>query len=490
MGDTPRHEPAATGPLTEVHVSPLPPERFREVVGERWPEVREAIDVARGLFAGRVIWHVNSTARGGGVAELLQSLIAYARGAGVDNRWIVIEGDPEFFAVTKRIHNFLHGSKGDGGELGPSQREIYEAVTNRSAEALARRVRPGDIVFLHDPQTAGMTKTLRETGAHVVWRCHVGVDTPNELAKRGWDFVRPYAQEADSYVFSRREFAWERLHDRKVWIVAPSIDAFSPKNQELEPATVDAILATAGLWDRHGESPALFTRVDGSPGRVDSVAEVDEDAPIPADVPVLTQVSRWDRLKDPAGVLRCFAEHCGVPELHLLLGGPATEAVSDDPEGADVLEEVRELRAGLGPAVRARVHLACLPMHDIEENAAIVNAVQRRSTVVMQKSIAEGFGLTVAEAMWKRRPVVATRCGGIQDQINGESGILVDDPHDLAGFGAAVEGLVADPTHAEAIGGTARERVREHFLGTRHLIQYMRLLAELIDGPPGSRMVM
>ena len=475
------------GSLTEVRVSPLPPDRFREVVGERWPEIRDAIDVARHIFAGRVIWHVNSTAHGGGVAELLQSLLAYARGAGVDNRWMVISGNPAFFAVTKRVHNYLHGSPGDGGELGGAEREVYEEVTCASAEALARSVRPGDIVFLHDPQTAGMTSVLRETGAHVVWRCHVGVDTPNDWAKAGWDFIRPYAQDADSYVFSRKEFVWERMSDRKVWVVPPSIDAFSPKNQELEDATVSAILARAGLRDENGGAPAVFTRVDGSPGRVDARAEVAEDAPLPADAPVLTQVSRWDRLKDPEGVMRCFAEHCDSPELHLLLAGPATEAVSDDPEGAEVLAEVLDLRTRLDPGVRERVHLACLPMTDSEENAAIVNAIQRRSAVVMQKSIAEGFGLTVSEAMWKSRPVVATGCGGIQDQIvDGRSGVLVADPRDLASFGAAVKGLIEDPERARGIGEAARERVRDKFLGTRHLIQYMRLLSELIDGDGAS----
>jgi trehalose synthase len=196
----------------------------------------------------------------------LQSLLAYARGAGVDNRWLVIEGNSEFFAVTKRIHNYLHGSPGDGGALGDAEREIYEAVAERNARDLAHAIRQGDVVFLHDPQTADLARTLRDAGAHVVWRCHVGVDRPNELTKLGWDFVRPYVEEADSYVFSRREFVWERLAGRKVWVVAPSIDVFSPKNQELESATVNSILHTAGLRDSASAADPVFTSTGAREG--------------------------------------------------------------------------------------------------------------------------------------------------------------------------------------------------------------------------------
>jgi trehalose synthase len=476
--------------LTEVRVSSLPPERFREVSGDRWPEVEAGIAAAKEIFAGRVIWHVNSTARGGGVAELLQSLLAYARGAGVDNRWMVIDGNPDFFDITKRIHNNLHGYPGDGGSLGPAEHHVYEAVSALNAVVLAERVREGDVVFLHDPQTAGMAEVLAETGAHIVSRNHVGLDLPNEHAERAWEFLRPYVEMADSYVFSRREFVWSGLDLEKVWIVPPSIDAFSPKNQEMDAATAESILYRAGLRDAADDVPPVFTRMDGGPGRVDRVAEVFESSAIPAGAAVVAQVSRWDRLKDPGGVMRCFAEYVSDHDAHLLLAGPATAAVADDPEGSDVLSEVIGERAKLAARARERVHLACLPMTDIEENAAIVNAIQRSSTLVVQKSLAEGFGLTVAEAMWKGGPVVASRVGGIQDQIvDGESGFLIDDPEDLGQFGAAISGLLDSPDEAARIGAAARERIRERFLGNRHLIQYMQLLAVLIgkaDSVPAS----
>jgi trehalose synthase len=284
-------------------------------------------------------------------------------------------------------------------------------------------------------------------------------------------------------VFSRAEFAWEGLDPARTWIVPPSIDVFSPKNQEMESETVRAILGTAGLADGAGPGLATFVRQDGSSARVDRQVDLTEDEVLPWESPVVTQVSRWDRLKDPCGVLLAFAEHLPESEAHLLLAGPSVEAVADDPEGADVLSEVRQLRERLPTAVRRRVHLACLPMEDAQENAAIVNAIQRRSTVVVQKSLAEGFGLTVAEAMWKSRPVVASRCGGIQDQIvDEESGLLLQDPLDLAAAGSAIGGLLADPARRAGMGSAARERVEAQFLGTRHLIQYLELLTNLADG--------
>jgi trehalose synthase len=472
--------------LTPVPIAPLPPERFRELLGERYREIEEGIARAGELFAGRAVWHVNSTARGGGVAELLQSLLAYARGAGVDARWVVIGGDPEFFKVTKRIHNRLHGSAGDGGELGDAERRVYESTLARNGEALAAVVHPGDIVFLHDPQTAGLVEAVRDAVAAVVWRCHVGVDQPNDLTREAWGFLSGYVEPADAYVFSRKEFIWSELDREKTWVVPPSIDAFSPKNQELGERQVNTILTVTGLADGGKRRDATFAREDGSPARVDRAASIYQDGKVPADAPLITQVSRWDRLKDPLGVLRAFAGHLGDGDAHLLLAAPAVDAVTDDPEGAEVMAEVAAEWRRLPDPMRERVHLAGLPMQDVEENAAMVNAIQRRSTIVVQKSIAEGFGLTVAEAMWKARPVVASRLGGIQDQIvDGESGVLLDDPLDLDAAGAAFRRLLDDPDGAARLGAAARLRVKESFLGTRSLTQYLGLLAQLLGHGDG-----
>ena len=234
-------------------------------------------------------------------------------------------------------------------------------------------------------------------------------------------------------------------------MVAPSIDVFSPKNQELDRATALAVLRAYGVLradDKAG--PSTFEREDGTPSRVDRQVELFESSPLHAESPVVLQVSRWDALKDPLGVIRAFAEH--VPpstRAHLIYAGPAVSAVADDPEGARVLAGALALRESLPADRRSRVHLASLPMDDPAENAIIVNALQRHATVITQKSLAEGFGLTVAEAMWKARPVVASRIGGIQSQIiDGETGVLLDDPRDLEAFGRAVTGLLADPERA------------------------------------------
>jgi trehalose synthase len=199
---------------------------------------------------------------------------------------------------------------------------------------------------------------------------------------------------------------------------------------------------------------------------------------------VVLQVSRWDRLKDPIGFLRIYAEHLTDREdVHLVHAGPATNGVGDDPEGADVVEACAEVWRSFEPSVQERVHLLEVPMSDIDENAVIVNAMQCRADVVVQKSLEEGFGLTVAEAMWKSRPVVASRVGGIQDQIEHDrSGLLVDDPYDIAAFATAVRSLLDDPDRAARLGSAAHDRVCDHFLGPRQLEQYADLLVELAHG--------
>jgi trehalose synthase len=393
---------------------------------------------------------------------------------------MTISGNPGFFSVTKRLHNHLHESAGDGGELGPEEHKTYEDALAEAADELLQLVQPGDVVYIHDPQPAGLIPHINARDLKVVWRCHVGVDTPGPLARNAWDFLRRYVTEADAYVFSRREFVWDELDRERVWIVPPSIDGFSPKNQDLEPAVVGSILAVAGIQEQDHFSRALFHRFDGSSARVGRSAELDQDAPVPSEAPLICQVSRWDRLKDPVGVLRTVADYCEA-DSHLLLAGPSVAGVSDDPEGAEVLAEVREERNALPAEKRARVHLASLPMDDVEENAAMVNAIQRRSNVIVQKSIAEGFGLTVAEGMWKARPLVASRVGGIQDQIeDGVSGVLIDDPSDLEAVARAVDGFITDPARAKKVGNAARQRVLDEYLGTRSLTQYMSLLQGLL----------
>ncbi len=467
--------------LADVRVHALELDELAAVVGpERGAVFKEQAAAARHFLERRTVLNVNSTAAGGGVAEMLQTLLAYARGAGVDARWVVIEGDPEFFTVTKRIHNRLYGSPGDGGALGPDERIAYERTLHANAVELRAVLRPSDIVVLHDPQTIGLARTVRQAGATVVWRCHVGIDTPNEYSEQGWEFLRPYLEDADAVVFTRRAFAPAWADPARVHVIAPSIDPFSTKNRDLSPDETGRILRYVGiLSDGDGIEPVPFVRRDGSPGRVEYHADIlQTGAPPPPDAPLVTQVSRWDRMKDMSGVMAGFAEH--VDDAHLVLAGPVVTGVTDDPEGGEVLAECVEFWRRLPHAVRTRVHLACIPMHDPDENATIVNALQRHATVVTQKSIAEGFGLTVVEAMWKGRPIVASAVGGISEQIvDGEHGLLLDDPTDLAAFGRALGRLLDDSELRQRLGANARQRATDEFLGARHLEQWAALFARL-----------
>jgi trehalose synthase len=474
--------------LREVDVQALDAARLEPLIGrERMVRFEQVAEAAQAILAGRSVLNVNSTAAGGGVAEMLQTLLAYARGAGVDARWLVIEGDPAFFAITKRIHNGLYGNPGDGGELGGYERRHYEQVLRRNADELLALIRPGDVVLLHDPQPAGLAAAARRAGARVVWRCHVGADRPNEWTERAWEFLRPSLVDVEAIVVSRAAFAPPWAEAARVHVIPPSIDPFSAKNEPMSGRNVRLALSYVGLLAGGGSPPAVpFTRRDGSPGRVNRRVDVLQTGPpAPADAPLVVQVSRWDRMKDMAGVMTGFAHHVD-PSLgaHLLLCGPAVTGVADDPEAAEVLDECTRIWRQLPHATRSRVHLACTPMAEPDEAAAIVNAIQRHASVVVQKSLAEGFGLTVAEAMWKERPIVASAVGGIVDQIDdGEHGLLVADPADLPAFGAAVERLVRDAGEAARLASNARARAIDEFLGDRHLGQYGHLFDQLATRP-------
>ena len=475
--------------LQEVDVPVRDLERFAPLVGDhRYARLLRTADRARTLLAGTQIWHVNSTAAGGGVAEMLQVLLGYSKAAGVPMRWVVMEGDAEFFTVTKRMHNRLHGSAGDAGALGARERTHYEAVLADNAARLLPRVRRGDVVFLHDPQTLGLAPALAEAGAHVLWRCHVGSDTTNRHTEEAWEFLRPSFPSCEAFIFSRLAYAPDGLDRSRIWVIPPSIDPYAPKNQDLGPGETERILGRIGLVTVPPGTPAgSFVRRDGSPGKVvRGAAIVGDDGPLAPGVPLVVQVSRWDRLKDMQGVMTGFADHVlGRVDAHLALVGPAVADVSDDPEGAEVLAACTSTWEALPARARSRIRLVTLPMDDVDENAAMVNAVQRRAAVVVQKSLAEGFGLTVAEAMWKGRVVVASAVGGIVDQVVPGTGVLLRDPQDLAAFGDALAGLLARPATVESLGLAAHRHVLASFLGDRHLIQYAQLLEQLIAGGAG-----
>jgi trehalose synthase len=410
---------------------------------------------------------------------------------GADARWLVIAGTPGFFRITKRLHNLLHGDPGDGAPLGAAERGTYEDVLAENAAELRALVRPGDVVLLHDPQTAGLVPALRRAGALVAWRCHIGSeDLGDAHVQRGWDFLAPYLRDAHATVFSRAQYIPECCDLERARVIRPSIDPFSAKNQDLPDDAVRAILVQAGLVEGPaGPAAPSFLREDGSPGRVDRGADIMRVGRAPGwGVPLVVQVSRWDRLKDPIGVLEGFArlESCDGRDAQLVLAGPSVTGVADDPDGPAVLAEVTAAWRALRHERRRRVQIAALPMVDANENAAIVNALQRHAAVVVQKSLREGFGLTVTEAMWKARPVVASAVGGIVDQIDDGRDGLLHDPHDPDAFAAALGRLLGDPDEAARLGAAARERVRRDFLGLRQLADYAALIEDLVS-PVGVR---
>jgi trehalose synthase len=456
--------------MLEVEIAPRPLTALSGTLSpEQEERFRAAADRAATVLSGRTVWNVSSTATGGGVAEMLRTLLGYVTGAGVRTRWLVLDGDSPFFAATKRLHNAIHGL-GAVPALDDADRAAYDQVIARTTPDLLGHVGARDLVILHDPQTAGLVEPLRRAGIPVVWRSHIGLDTRTATSDSAWDFLRPRIERADAVVFSRSQYAPSWVPADRLYVIPPSIDPLSAKNRPIPAEECVRLLTAAGLLSGGG-SPAEPI-VHGAP-------------PPPPDAPLVVQVSRWDRLKDMPGVMLGFARTApGRPDAHLMLVGPAVAGVTDDPEQtpvfADCLRTWQELPAG----VRERVHLATVPTEDIEWNATIVNAVQQHAAVVVQKSFAEGFGLTVTEAMWKSRPVVAGAVGGIQDQIeDGHSGLLVN-PHDRAAFAAALDRVLGDGLLARSLGEGARARVLDHYLGDRQLRQYAELAEAVLSERP------
>ncbi len=352
-----------------------------------------------------------------------------------------------------------------------------------NAETLLGRVRPGDIAVLHDPQVAALAGPLRAAGLTTIWRCHVGADVRNDYTQAAWDFLRPYLEPVDAFVFSRPEYAPVPLHDGRVRICPPTIDPLSPKNQPLASHEVIGIASRIGLVaadDAAGAAQSAAMR------RIRGAASITRlGAPIPTDSPLIVQVSRWDPLKDPIGMIDAFVRlDLDRHGCHLALVGPDVSGVTDDPEGQAVLAACVATWEALPPRERARIHLVSLPMDDPVENALMVNAIQRHATIVVQKSLAEGFGLTVTEAMWKARPVVASAVGGIRDQIDdGVHGYLLHDPADRDKLAAVLTSLLDAPRAAtDRLGQRAKARVRAEFLDDRQLLDWAELLDVVLAG--------
>jgi len=367
---------------------------------------------------GKRILNVNSTAVGGGVAEILNRMVPLLRELGLDVRWDVIKGGEEFFEVTKKFHNALHGGRVD---IGAKDFEIFMETSQSNLEVMETS---GDIVFIHDPQPIVLVRKRADN--KWIWRCHIDLSDPKQKV---WRFLKEFVVQYDAAVFSAPAFS-RRLPIRQ-FLIAPSIDPLSDKNRELPQEVIDGVL------DKYD---------------------------VPKDKPIITQISRFDRLKDPLGVIATYRLVKKHLDCRLLLaGGTAT----DDPEGQKVFEEVMEAAQG-----DPDIHILVMSQNDLE-----INALQRASTVILQKSLKEGFGLTVSEALWKSKPVVASNVGGIPLQVkNRYSGLLCYSPE---GAAFAVKQFLSSPEYARKIGENGHEHVKNNFLITRHLRDYMLLFLSL-----------
>jgi len=462
--------------------------------------LRERAEKARPALDGRTVWMVSSTATGGGVAEMMPRLVAILEELGVRTRWAVIGSDQErFFTLTKRLHNLLHGA-GDPA-LDGTDTAVYEAVSLANEEMLAEHVRPGDVVVAHDPQPAGGVALLRQKReVRAIWRCHIGWDRENAQTRAAWGFLSRWLDPYDRAIFSVGAYVPDSLRDR-ARIIPPAIDPLSHKNRDLHVHKLTGVLVAAELV------PAFHPQV--APTFAVPARRLQPDGSFaagthPEDLgllfrPVVTQVSRFDRLKGFLPLLRGFARlkqtthergsaieprHLArLQTLRLVLAGPDPRGVRDDPEGQEVLDELCAAWRAVHPDIQRDVAVLVLPMSSRKENALMVNAIQRCSTLVAQCSLREGFGLTAAEAMWKGVPVLGTSAAGLRAQIRpGVDGDLVDDPEDEEEIAAKLDAMLADAKARETWSDNARRRVAEEFLVFAQVQRWLDTLADAVSG--------
>src|SRR6202795_5150142 len=422
---TPAQPERRAAPRTwETPPAPVPSphlDDYQDIVGAAI--IEELRFLARDL-KGKTVKMVNSTAVGGGVAEMLNRLVPLLGELEVTTHWDVITGGNDFFEVTKAFHNALHGSK---YQLTRSAQEIFLAYNEQNRQ---RMQFSEDMVVIHDPQPAALIVSRKDSPARWVWRCHIDLSNPNPQV---WEFLRPFIEQFDAAIFSSQSFA--RQLPIPQYLFYPCIDPLSEKNKDLDESFVQKVCDEFGV-DR--------TR------------------------PIVTQVSRFDRLKDPVGVVQAFQLARKYVDCQLVLAGGGA---SDDPEGALVLKEVKEV-AGDDPDI---IILDLPPSCALE-----INALQRASTIVVQKSIKEGFGLTVTEALWKRKPTIAGAVGGIPNQvIHKLTGMLV---HSVEGCAYQIRYLLTHPEFAAQLGRNGREHVKENFLMTTNVRRWLLLLQILLRG--------
>lgn len=396
-------------------------DQYEQVVG------KNKIDELRmlaGYLQGKIIQHINSTAMGGGVAEILSRITPLMQELGVNAQWDVIKGEKDFFEVTKSIHNALHGKEVNITD------EMWRIFNEISRKNIREMNLYGDIMFIHDPQPVALIeRRSKMKGSKWIWRCHVDVSNPDNKV---WKCLEGFINRYDAAVFSSAHFA-HRMKTKQV-LISPSIDPFSDKNRELSQDEIGSVLNKYKI----------------DPGRK----------------PIVCQISRYDALKDPVGVIEAYKLVKKYVDCQLLLVG---NRATDDPETDRIYSQVKDV-AGGDPDITALM---------VEDIPTEINAFQRVATVIVQKSIREGFALTVSEALWKGKPVVASAVGGIPLQIKHKYGGLLC--HSIEGAAFAIKQLLNAPEYARKLGENGREHIRQNFLLTRHLREYMLLFLSLYN---------
>lgn len=458
--------------------------------------MEDAADKIARRLRGRTIWMVNSTASGGGVAEMMPSLVGTLRDLGVKTQWAVFHVDePEFFRLTKRLHNMLHGS--GHPDLSEDDHHLYERVSRKIADGLREHIQPGDILGIHDPQPlAAGAMVAREAHVPSIWRCHIGNEEMTPTVHAAWEFLKPWARRYDRVIFTLPEYVPEYLQDRVV-ISPPAIDPLSLKNRLLSVTEVARVLARAGLVKPHGPIPAnpfehgaRRLQPDGSLGPATEPEDIDL-----LFRPIVLQVSRWDRLKGWTPLMQGFARmkkqagrngHAGdglrsLELARLVLAGPEPETVKDDPEGQEAFEELCGAWRKLDPEIQRDIAILVLPANH-QDNALTVNALQRVATIVAQNSLREGFGLTVTEAMWKRSVIIGTHAAGIRAQIReGEDGLLTANPNDPTAVAATLEAALSQPECWREWSRNAQRRVVDSYLIFTQIQRWLGMVATLVD---------
>jgi trehalose synthase len=486
--------------IHDVEVKTIPLDDYAAVahLSRSVAELRAQASVLAPELAGRTVWMVSSTARGGGVAEMMPREVAMLRELGVDTRWAVIDpAEPEFFPLTKRLHNLIHGS--GEPQLSAADRTLYDRASAQLAAELLPRLADGDVLVVHDPQPLGAGARMRSSRRiTAVWRCHIGIDDDLPQTRAAWDFLAPDLAPYDRALFTAAEYVPPQLSG-SASIVHPALDPLSHKNRELGIHKLVGILVDAKLVPEHGpaieppfEHPALRLQPDGTL----------LPALLPEEIgllfrPIVLQVSRWDRLKGWRPLLEGFVQlkralpphaaryaerqHRMLSQARLVLAGPDPASIHDDPEATEVFTELCGMYASLEPDLQRDVVLLALPMASLKENALIVNALQRCATLVVQNSLREGFGLTVTEAMWKRCAVLASPACGLRQQIrHGVDGHLLtsaEDPHEIAD---TLELLLTSPRVREAHGRAAQLRVQDEFLVFTQVRRWLEVFTEVV----------